>query len=239
MNERHVHLTPRLSVASEMLRGYEIIADIGCDHGRLVAALLQSGACNRVIASDISEPSLDKARELIRYIGLSDRVSFRVGDGCAVLHPCECQAIAMLGIGGTLMCRILDACDVPLMGAECAVLQPMRAQDNIRRYLHRKCYHIVEDRIVNDHGRLYQVFKAVPGKSIEPLPEGFPVAFYDVGYRSFADRDPLLSALCRQQLKYHEINLADNRGTAGESYIRTKVHALRQILAQIEQGDTI
>ena len=87
MNTRSVQITPRLHAALDMLRGYNTAADIGCDHGRLTAALLQKQICRFVIASDISAPSLEKTRQLISRIGLSDRVSFRVGDGCNVLTP--------------------------------------------------------------------------------------------------------------------------------------------------------
>lgn len=233
MRDRFVHITPRLQAAMEMLAGSDMIADIGCDHGRLTAALLQNQICKKVIASDISEPSLAKARRLIDHIGFSDQVSFRVGDGCSVLDPGECDAIAMLGMGGTLMFRILEACSVPCMGAKALVLQPMRAQDDIRRYLYHNHFQIVCDRVVSDHGRMYQVFKAVPGSSPEPLPNGFPTDFFDVGYRAFADRDALLPALCRQQLDCHQKMLTGAIGSLGEAVIRCKIDALEQILDQI------
>lgn len=239
MRTRFVNVTPRLDAALEIIAGFDTVADIGCDHGRLTAALIQRHVCNRVIASDVSGPSLDKARKLIEHIGVSDRVSFREGDGCSVLTPGECDAIALLGMGGTLMVRILEACSVPLAGAKAVVLQPMRAQDDIRRYLHQNGFRIVCDRIVLDHGRLYQAFKAIPGSLQEPLPAGFPAGFYDVGYRAFADRDELLPALCRQQLAAHKKMLRTAIGTDGESVIRQKVDALEQILNVIGTGDAL
>ena len=234
MSRRFVHITPRLAAAADMLKGYETVADVGCDHGRLTAALLQQNGCRKVIASDISNSSLEKARRLIAHIGLADRVSFRVGDGCSVLEPGECDAIAMLGMGGTLMCRILEACSVPLAGAKALVLQPMRAQDEIREYLYRKGYRITDDRVVSDHGRLYQVFRAETCGMPDMLPDGFPEDFFDVGYRSFETNDPLLPALCREQLSCHEKMLKTARGTSGETVIQKKIDALRQILDRFE-----
>ncbi|MBR4906736.1 MAG: SAM-dependent methyltransferase [Clostridia bacterium] len=237
MRTRSVNITPRLEAALEMLAGFDTVADIGCDHGRLTAALLQRHVCNRVVASDVSCSSLDKARKLIGHIGLSDRVSFREGDGCCVLSRGECDAIALLGMGGTLMSRILEACPVPLAGAQAIVLQPMRAQDDIRRYLHQNGFRIVCDRIILDHGRLYQVLKAIPGDVPEALPAGFPDDFYDVGYRAFSDRDELLPALCRQQLAAHKKMLRTASGTEGEAIICHKIRSLEQILNEIEIGD--
>ena len=237
MTKRYVHLTPRLSAALEMLKGYDTVADIGCDHGRLTVALLQAGVCTKVISTDISEPSLEKARNLLDRVGLSERVSFRLGDGLTVLKEKESDAIALLGMGGTLMCRMLDGCRVKTVGIKAIVCQPMRAQDDIRRYLYEHCYHIVEDRIVTDHGRYYQVFKAIPGSEPESLPPGFPEGFYDVGYRSFADRERLLPALCRQQLSFHSEMIKGACGSEGEHRLQAKIEALHCILKQIEMGD--
>ena len=60
-----IALDPRLSMIARMVGACECCADIGCDHGRLGAFLLQSGQCRRVQLTDISEPSLDKAKRLI------------------------------------------------------------------------------------------------------------------------------------------------------------------------------
>ena len=235
MRDRYVHVTPRLEAALDLLSGYDSVADVGCDHGRLTAALLQRNACRRVIATDISEPSLEKAKNLIDRIGKSDAVSFRAGDGLRVLEPNECDAIAILGMGGTLMNRILDACAIPLAGAKAIVLQPMRAQSDIRAYLYQNQYRILADRIVYDHGRYYQIFKAEPGDSPDPIPDGFPESFFDVGYRSFSDRDPLLQKLCEQQLFTHEKRLRAAAGSDGERILAEKIRALRMILDALKE----
>ena len=230
MSARQVGLTPRLTAALSMLAGSRVVADVGSDHGRLAAALIQRGVCERVIATDVSDASLLKGRQLIGYIGLQDRVTFRVGDGLTVLTPGECDAIALLGMGGTLMCDILEAVGEPLRGAASAVFQPMRAQCDIRAYLYRHGYHITDDRVIPERERLYQVFRAVPAKTVQPLPEGFPEGFFDVGYVSFANRDSNLPALCRQQLAQHEKQLRTAMGTDGEAKLAEKAAALQQIL---------
>ena len=230
MRPRGVNLTPRLQAALSLLDGSHTVADVGSDHGRLAAALLQRGVCERVIATDISEPSLKKAEQLIRTIGLMDRVSFRVGDGLRVLAAGECDALALLGMGGTLMCDMLEAVEEPLRGAASAVFQPMRAQSDIREYLYRRGYHITDDRVIAERERLYQVFRAVPADTVQALPDGFPAGFFDVGFVSFANRDPNLPALCRLQLREHETQMKNAKGTVGEAKLAVKIAALQQIL---------
>ena len=75
----------RLSEMIRMLPKCGIVADIGTDHGRLGAQLLLTGKCGKVWFSDISAPSLEKARGLIAQRGLQERAEFFVGDGARAL----------------------------------------------------------------------------------------------------------------------------------------------------------
>ena len=68
--EKRIALDPRLSMIAEMVGRCSSYADVGCDHGRLGAFLLQNGWVDRAVLTDISAPSLDKARALIRLLGL-------------------------------------------------------------------------------------------------------------------------------------------------------------------------
>ena len=68
MHEKRIVLDPRLSTIAEMVGRCNAYADIGCDHGRLGAFLLQRKWVDRALLMDISDPSLDKARSLIRLL---------------------------------------------------------------------------------------------------------------------------------------------------------------------------
>lgn len=229
-------LRPRLEAALSLLKGRAVVADIGCDHGRLCCALLQRDARARCIASDVSVPSLAKARSLARLTGLWERIDFRIGDGLSVLHDGEAEAVALLGMGGTLMARLLDACPTPLMGARLAVLQPMRAGEDIRRYLYARGYRVERDLVVADAGRLYEVFSVLPPApgARDAWPEGFPVDCFSVGYRAFATREPLLEALVQRQLAQCELRLRTARGTPGEATLAEKAAQMRAILERLE-----
>lgn len=229
-------LRPRLEAALSLLKGRAVVADIGCDHGRLCCALLQRDARARCIASDVSVPSLAKARSLARLTGLWERIDFRIGDGLSVLHDGEAEAVALLGMGGTLMARLLDACPTPLMGARLAVLQPMRAGEDIRRYLYARGYRVERDLVVADAGRLYEVFSVLPPAPgvRDAWPEGFPVDCFSVGYRAFATREPLLEALVQRQLAQCELRLRTARGTPGEATLAEKAAQMRAILERLE-----
>ena len=72
--KRSVSLHPRLEAAAALLGKTSVLADIGCDHGRFSAAMLQRGTAEKVIASDISAPSLKKAEQLANVCGLSSKI---------------------------------------------------------------------------------------------------------------------------------------------------------------------
>lgn len=48
---------------AELVPECEVFADIGCDHGILSEYIISSGKAKKVLASDISENSLAKAKE--------------------------------------------------------------------------------------------------------------------------------------------------------------------------------
>ncbi|MDO4572939.1 MAG: class I SAM-dependent methyltransferase [Clostridia bacterium] len=208
-----IRLDARLSLALHMLKGARVVADIGCDHGRLACALIQQGAAERVIASDISAASLDKARALVARCGLAERVETRLGDGLRALRPGEAEAAALLGMGGTLMAGMLEAADAPFQGAARILFQPMRAAEDIRRWLYRNGCRILDDRMAEAGGRLYQLILASPpSPARDELPEGWPEGFFKLGYTAFCRREPLFLTAVYRMLARHEARLA--RGEA-------------------------
>lgn len=221
---QRIHPRERLDCAIELLSGARVVADVGCDHGRLSCALIQRNLVDRCIAIDISEPSLKKAERLIHQIGIQDRIETRLGDGLTPLKSGEADALAILGMGGTLMTDILDVIP-PLMGAEKCVLQPMRAAEDIRRWLYERNYPVLEDRVVLDAGRQYQVFSVG-----QPLPQkqallaGWPADCFLLGYTAFQHREPLMKPLAERMLATTRRKLKTQRADA-----------LMQQAAQLEQ----
>ena len=105
-------LDERLSAAAELARealaGREapVAADVGCDHGFLTAKLLETVPGLTMLASDVSAPSLEKARRLLGARGLSKRANITVADGLsAVYRPVD--AVMILGMGAGTILKIV------------------------------------------------------------------------------------------------------------------------------------
>lgn len=163
MDGRHIVLDPRLSEIAAMVGSCERYADIGCDHGRLGAYLLQTGRVQRAQLTDISEDSLLKARRLIALLGLNDRVDFRVGDGAKALAETP-EVTVIAGMGGALIARIVEAGRAQL-GASRLIMQPNVAAFELRKTLARLGYAITDERVAPDGRRNYVIIAAEPGEA--------------------------------------------------------------------------
>lgn len=158
-----IALDPRLSMVATMVGNCACYADIGCDHGRLGAFLLQNGRCGRAVLTDISDKSLKKARMLMDNLGLVERVRFSVGDGAkALTEPVDVVVIA--GMGGTTIAGILREGRQQLGDAR-LLLQPNVGAPELREALCACGYAITDERVVQDAGRNYVIIQAEPGKA--------------------------------------------------------------------------
>jgi len=81
-------------------------ADIGCDHGQLTAYLLERNPALEMIASDVSAPSLEKARRLLAQKGLAGRAALAVADGLGAVDRKQ-DVIIIAGMGAQTILKIL------------------------------------------------------------------------------------------------------------------------------------
>ena len=162
-----ITLDARLSLAFDLYDPSELAADIGTDHARLPAALLQRGRCQHMILTDLSESALNNARgEIVRF-RLTDRVTFRCGDGLLPLQE-PCRMISVTGMGGRTIQDILLAGQDRLQGAS-LILSAHTDLPLIREAVCRVGYHLDREEPCFCAGRFYLVLRARPG-AVEMTP---------------------------------------------------------------------
>lgn len=157
-----ISLDPRLEKIAELCGKCNSFADIGTDHGRLGAYMLQTGLCKNVQFTDISAPSLMKAKRLLTTLGIADKAKFLVGDGAMALEH-EADAAVIAGMGGETISGIIARGRGALADAR-LILQPNVAVYDVRRQLCDSGYRIVDEAVVRDGRRLYVVIAAEPGQ---------------------------------------------------------------------------
>lgn len=128
-------LSARLQMNADLVPLGSRIADIGCDHGFVSIYLAEESICDRILALDIREGPLSAARRNIAAAGLSDRIECRLSDGLEKLRPGEADTLLLSGMGGRLVCSILNRRKEILAETETLVLQPQSDVEEVRRQL--------------------------------------------------------------------------------------------------------
>ena len=157
-----IALDPRLTAVAGFCGSCKRFADIGTDHGRLGAYLLQTNRCESVQFTDISDQSLQKARRLIGILGLSKKAAFLTGDGAAALREAPDVAV-IAGMGGETIAGIVERGRQIFAGAK-LVLQPNVDAPLLRRRLSEAGFAIEDEAIVRDGRRLYVILTARTGE---------------------------------------------------------------------------
>ena len=154
-------LDERLSLAASLYEPCDWGADIGTDHAFLPCHLLRTNICRHMIAADVSEKALARARENLTRQRLINRAEVVLADGLqAVNRPCGC--ISVMGMGGELMARILRDGQDHLHGAV-LVLGAHTELHLVREAIRDVGYHIVQERLCKAAGRFYVFWRAEAG----------------------------------------------------------------------------
>ena len=134
-----------------MIAPGETVADIGTDHGYVPMLLIRGGISPRAIMSDISEGSLDKARETFRQCNLKAGDSdFRLGDGLETIEPGEVDVVIITGLGGHTIVDMLSSDESKSKSYSKLVLGPRKHSGALRYYLYTHGWDIIEDTLASE-----------------------------------------------------------------------------------------
>ncbi len=166
-----IRLSKRLLCAAGAVRENARVADVGCDHGKLCAYLVASGRVPFAVATDISAPSLEKARALFAACGITDRARTVLCDGLSGVEPSEADDVVIAGVGADTAAAIIGACGW-LRGAEKRlILVPASHHEKLRVWLYENGFALRSETAVFEDGRCYTVMTAAytgEVKTIEP-----------------------------------------------------------------------
>lgn len=155
-----MHLDARLAAAAALVRPGSAVADIGCDHGKLTAALALRGDCPLVIGTDLRPGPLAAAAATCAAAGCAGRVQLRLGAGLAPIAPGEVQDIVLAGMSAGTIEEILQGCGWVKDPALRLILVPATRHGQLRAWLCRNGFALKEDRPVRAAGRWYAVMAA-------------------------------------------------------------------------------
>ncbi len=157
-------LSPRLRCIADSVPPHARFADVGTDHARLPIWLLQRGRIRGAVVSDIRDGPLKRARENARRYGLEGSISFRLCDGLAGIGVDEADTIAIAGMGGETIARILGASPWVREGKHLLLLHPMSSIPELRKWLQENNFSIQRAYLAAENGRYYVIMRVRTGE---------------------------------------------------------------------------
>lgn len=150
----------RLAAAASLGRSGKRVADIGTDHASLPIYLVGNGFAVSALACDINIGPLNAAKKNIEAAGLSNLIDTKLTDGLKGIEDYAPEDIYILGMGGELIWRIIESSQLPRKSGVRLILQPMTHAYDLRRGLYEYGFDIVDETLVRDRDRVYQIIVA-------------------------------------------------------------------------------
>ncbi len=135
-------------------------ADVGTDHGYIPATLALAGYEGKIYATDIHSAPLQSAVKTAEETGVADRIEFLCCDGLALCDREKIDTIVIAGMGGDLICRILDRAAWCLCEKYKLILQPMTKNEVLRYWLVNNGFQIEREQLSPDGEKIYQIMVA-------------------------------------------------------------------------------
>ncbi|BFK87053.1 hypothetical protein I4200191B4_13590 [Pseudoflavonifractor gallinarum] len=227
-----IELSPRLQAVADLVPPQTRFVDVGTDHAYLPAYLIQKGIIPSAVASDLRKGPLERARQTAERYGVTDQMSFRLGNGLERVQPEEAQTIAIAGMGGETISAILSAAPWCRLGDRTLILQPMSALPELRAWLQRSGYRILRERLCREGNTIYTIMQVAAGE----MPPLTPAECW-AGSRETAGSEPLRPALLEHLLARVERALAGIRHSTRPEDIpwKTELESVREGLITMQR----
>ncbi|HEY5563006.1 MAG TPA: class I SAM-dependent methyltransferase [Clostridiaceae bacterium] len=153
-------ISNRLKKIAALVEHRTTLADIGTDHGYLPIYLIENDISSKVIATDVSLPSVNKAIKNIEIKGLSDFIECRIGYGLACLKEEKIETIVIAGMGGNLIGSILSKAMEKINNYGIFIFQPVQNPERLRKYLYENGFLIYDEDLCFEEDIYYEIIKA-------------------------------------------------------------------------------
>ena len=161
MEKKEILLSKRMQMVADMVTKGNVAADIGCDHGFVSIYLVEQGICPKVIAMDVNEGPLLRAKEHVMEHGLDKQIDIRLSDGIDKLLKDEAESVFIAGMGGKLVIKILSDHLDKVKELKEVILQPQSDLHLVRHFLAELGMSIMQEDMVEEAGKFYPCMKAV------------------------------------------------------------------------------
>ena len=209
--KKRKRIPKRMLAIANLVDNSKILADVGCDHAYISINLLEKGKVERIIASDLREGPLNIARDNIRLYGFEDRIETRLCAGLCDYEAGEADTILISGMGGMLVKEILSESIDVVKRADTLILEPQSDLRVVRAYLKDIGFEIIDEDMLSEGGKYYQIMKAVKSKErMEVCDDIGAMAENEFGPILIKKKHPVLLEFLKKR-KHHFERLLQNK----------------------------
>lgn len=170
-----MNLGKRLESVYALVPAGAVLVDVGSDHGYLPAKLVKNGKIKRSAVTDINVGPLESAKKTAIRFEVFEKMTFFLADGLDGVDY-DYDTVTICGMGGILIADIIAR--APRCRECTLILQPMRHQEYLRKYLWDNGYMIEKEVYSVEHGKPYVVLVArYTGEKIEYSEEDTYIGF--------------------------------------------------------------
>lgn len=148
-------LSKRLKLIASLVPKGARVCDVGTDHGYLSIELIKSGVAASVIATDVNEKPLNRAK--INAEKSDCPLELRLCDGLKGINPDEVDTVIIAGMGGEVISGILERGKEVANKASLILLQPTTSPEALREFLFKNGYEILKEEPLLENEKLYSV----------------------------------------------------------------------------------
>lgn len=227
-----MELSKRLNAVAGLVTEGASVADIGTDHGYIPIYLIEHGISSKVIAMDINQGPLERAREHIREVGLEDQIETRLSDGMEALRAGEVDGIITAGMGGGLVIKILTDYPKITESLKYCILQPQSEIHKVREFLNKQGCKIIEEDMVKEDGKYYPMMKV---RMEHGEPEDYQKIDYLYGKRLLEKKHPVLYEYLQRDYRIKS-EIQDNLKGQQNERIKQRIKDLEEELILIREA---
>ncbi|MDF2538362.1 MAG: hypothetical protein K0S76_1383 [Herbinix sp.] len=155
-----MQLSKRLQAVASLVTPGNRVADVGCDHAYTAIYLTEKHISPHVIAMDVNQGPIDRAKINIIKYGFGDRIDVRKSDGLEKLNEHEADTILIAGMGGALTIQILSKRMEVVRNIRELVLQPQSEIHLVRQMLCEIGFLITSENMLLEDGKYYVMMRA-------------------------------------------------------------------------------
>lgn len=216
-----IEISKRLKMIASFVPAGSVLADVGTDHAYLPIYLVQNMSVNRVIAMDVKRGPLKKAARNISEAKAEDSIELRLSDGLSALMPDEADAVAISGMGGRLMERILSEGADKISSRTKLIFSPQSEIMHFRKYLLENGFITDNEQMLEEDGKYYVIIVCHKAASNE--------AFENVSSEETVNH---------AQLKYGKI-LIDSRNSVLAEFVKSELKTYEELKNKLKQSSSV